>query len=275
MSVLHLFIAILAVLSVSIVLAIINWIVQARISSRILYLEKEIEKKTLEFLALKKERSAGFVQPSAAPASESEPAPAIEMPIQQQTVNEGAIQIVRNVRGTFSPAGPPMQMGNSDIPPEEPIEATRIDDGAGIPIDRSAASTPLTGSPYPDDTRRWMPVAGQAAPVLQPAPSVRSPVHGAWPGQAGVVIPVYSPAAQGPDLNQLYNDLVAALKTQPDTAISFDFANIQAMNAGEIEYLEKIHWSLASQNRTLTFVNCSPSLALAMKQHPQLGELFR
>jgi hypothetical protein len=157
-----------------------------------------------------------------------------------------------------------------EIPPEEPVEATRIDDGAGIPVGRSSGSTPLTQTPYPDDTRRWKPSAPQ-----EPFAAQRPQHAPAPPPAAGIVIPVYSPAAQGPDLNQLYNALVAALKSSQDNAITFDLAYIQTMSDAELEYLEKIRWSLTGQNRTLSLINCAPSLALALKRHPQLGALVR
>jgi cell division protein FtsL len=258
MTVLPLFIAILSVLCISIVFSILIWALQFKLSSRIAALEEKLQKKTLEFDALKKEHASLASSQKTAPVVEvAEP---LEMPLQTQAINEGEIQIMRNVRGTFTVAESEEMPEQRRSPRNEgPLEATRVDDVHGFP----PAITPASGR---------IPAAWQPRPVRFPAPAAQKPQNG---GAIDAVIPLFSPVAQGPDFNNLYAALIELLKSGENRLIGFDFGGIQFLNDGELEYLEKIYRSLASQKRSLVLLNCSGTLTALLQRRPPLATLVR
>lgn len=242
MSILHLFLVILGVLMIALVLTVINWIFQAKISSRIAAVEKELEKKTLELDSLRKEKATAAARAERASAVETVQPP--EQPIQQQTIDEGAIQIVRNVRGTFSTAS-----SYSPVPP-------------AAPYDGQPAAT------APDDSTRRLSVIRPEIP--------RPPVPPAGGGPAAsTIIPLFSAARQGPDFTLLYDSLVAAMKTPDNRPIALDFSYINSLSDPELDYVEKICLLLAGQQRRLSFMCCSPALTEFLQRRPLIAALLR
>lgn len=252
MSILHLFFAIIALLVISVVFVVVNLVYHVKITSRLSNLEKDVEKKTLEFDALKKDRSAG---PSAASHDaqldthtrvfEMPLLQDVQQPVEDTPVDGGSIQIVRNVRGTFETTD---TMIHDHAYPETPAEPEPI------PPQPKTATPPFShGSPF-----------ASIAAVKKPAPP-----------PARVVIPLFSKTAQGPDFNQLYQSLVEAMKTSVDSAFAFDLSGIDSLSEGELEYLEKIYSSLASQRRSLAFLHCSGNLAALIRQRPHIASLIR
>jgi hypothetical protein len=256
MSILYLFFAIIGVLVVSIIIAAISLIFHVKISSRINNLEKDIEKKTLEFDALKKDRSTGH-----SPANRDSPldmsTKVFELPVSQENlmtaevhpVEEGSIQIVRNVRGTF-----------------ETTDTAIMSHGYSV---HPAAITDAGQQP---EIRRG-PEPAAVPPLKTPSPPL--PAKQPEPEPAGSVIPLLSRATGRPEFNQLYKSLVETLKKSADQPIAFDFSGIESLNDGELEYLEKIHSFLANQRRSLTFLNCSGNLAALLRRRPQIAPLIR
>ncbi|MBN2035348.1 MAG: hypothetical protein JW768_01270 [Chitinispirillaceae bacterium] len=263
MSIVTLFVAILGVLFISIVITVINWIFQSRLSARITLLEKELEKKTLEFDTLRKERGG---QPA-----QSEPRPFIDvpaqadMPLEQESIDDGSIKIFRNVRGTFAPAI------------EESVEATHVDDtDSGIQGWQHAIDRDDTGyaSYTADQNARQDSTCGmqdQTAPSLRPV----TPGHAQAARESFVAIPLLAASGQGADFNLLYQQLCEILNAPLKQNLAFDCGGIQFLSGPELEYLEKIHQSLAAQNRPLALINCSSSLAALLRQRPNLASLVR
>lgn len=242
----------MALLVISVVFIVINLIYHVKITSRISNLEKDVDKKTLEFDALKKDRSAG---PSAAryDTQLDTHTKVFEMPlsqVDQQTVEEtpieeGSIQIVRNVRGTFETTD------------------TMIHD-------HEYPETPAEPEPIPPQPKTVTPTFSHASPFASIA-AAKKPA----PLPAGIVIPLFSKTAQGPDFNQLYKSLVDAMKTSGDASFAFDLSGIESLNDGEVEYLEKIYSSLESQRRSLVFLHCSGNLAALIRRRPHIAALIR
>jgi hypothetical protein len=273
MSALYLFIAILIVLAIAIVISIMVWILQAKISSRITLLEQALEKKNIEFDAFKKEKLAGPIAPKeSAPAVEM--AGPIDMPLSQQTVEEGSIQIVRNVRGTFQPTDTPMHTHTTPLTADSPLES---DSGAERASPTQQRETPpmmpMSGGGAIEDTKRWPHTDRQKnsfengpRPVAPPRPSLPP----STPAPAGA-LPLFSPALQRADFNALYAALVKVLQTRPDRILFINCDGVQTLGAPEIDYLEKIAASLQGQNRSLSFVQCNPVLAAQLRQRPSLA----
>jgi hypothetical protein len=243
MSILHLFFAIIALLFISIAIIAVNLIYHIKITSRLNNLEKDVEKKTLEFDALKKGRSAGqFAVHRDSPVDRH--TKVFEMPLSQSVaqaveenpVEEGSIQIVRNVGGTFETTDTVIH-GNGY---SETLAETG--DTAALPNIKAA------------------PIPPSAAPSSPPA---------------GIIIPLFSKTVRGPDFSQLYKSLVDAIKTFPNQAIAFDLSGIESLNDGELEYLEKVYLSLANQHRSLVFLGCSGNLVPLIRRRPQIAPLIR
>jgi hypothetical protein len=274
MSVFHIFMAILAILSISIVISIVNWILQIRISSRIMALEKELRKKTLEFDTLKKERAAPQIHTHQPPQVDL--STQLEIPIESPLVDDGEIRIMRNVRGTFSPA---LEEATPDRYTEDPVEATQVEASRSIPHGRQTAAPFSPQGEFPDDTKRWQQNAttGTRLPNRQAAPAAVHPTKPIAPPAEDrtIVLPLFSPAAGGADFNGLYNQLIEALKIPSNQNIAFDCGGIQFLVDQEIEYFEKMCHSLVSQNRSLQILNCGSELRSLLQQNGRLASLIR
>jgi hypothetical protein len=271
MSIFTLFILICGVLALSLLFSVLNMVLQARIASRITLLEKELDKKTLAFDSLKKERASLYTQAQ-------QNTPAVELSTQYQVktepqlVDDGEIRVVRNVRGTFTPA----------MDTEEPLPSTTMqtDSAPGEtsdagPVRKSAPTIAAQPEEYPDDTKRWqqnMPTATPRthAPVAR-YPALQAPVASNPP----VVIALFSQAAGGLDFNAVYETLITVLKSQTTQSIAFDCGGIQFLSDPELEYLEKIFQSLVAQNRTLQLLNCCDALVDLLQRQPDLASLVR
>jgi hypothetical protein len=271
MSVLSLFIAICAVLSLSIIISIINVVLQTRITSRIALLEKELEKKSLTFDSLKKERASLYAQ-----AKHDVPAvdlsTQLEVPTEPQLVDDGEIRVMRNVRGTFAPVSEERSTG---LEAEMPIESTHVEAIGNAPVRKKTHVASAPSDNFPDDTKRWMQDVHPAAPRPSAPAAMRHGPPAPAANNAPVVIALFSQASGGADFNLLYNNLIAALKTRTTQTIAFDCGGIQYLSDPELEYLEKIYRSLISQNRKLLLVNCSNELGDLLQRQPELASLIR
>jgi hypothetical protein len=272
MSVLSLFIAICAVLLLSIFISIINAVLQMRITSRIALLEKELEKKSLTFDSLKKERTSLYAQ-----AQHDTPAvdmsTQLEIPTEPQLVDDGEIRVMRNVRGTFAPVS---EDPSPALAAELPIEATRVEAIGNVPVRKTAPAAAASSEAFPDDTKRWNQGAHSAAPrPYAPAAPRRHDPQAPAANNAPAVIGLFSQVTGGADFNALYNKLIATLKTCSTQTIAFDCGGIQYFSGPELEYLGKIHQSLVSQNRKLLLVNCSNELGALLQQQQELALLIR
>jgi hypothetical protein len=274
MSVIHLFIAILFLLFLSILISVIDWILQSRLSTRITLLEKELEKKTLSFDALKKERASLHAQARQTAAVDL--STHLDMPTEPQLIEDGEIRVMRNVRGTFAPveepAAPTPQI------PDEQIEATHVESLRSYPMTQPFDSSPIATDAYPEDTKRWQQGIRQSPGSSRP-PATRSSRNHAPQSrnisEAPVIIPIFSPESGAADFDALYNHLIAALKTSSNPTIAFDCGRIQYFSDPELDYIEKIYRSLVSQNRSLVLLNCSGELVTCLQQHSEISSLVR
>jgi hypothetical protein len=252
------FYAIIGVLLLSIAFVTVNLVYHIKITSRLNNLEKEVEKKTHEFDLLKKERSPGHAAPPADEPLDMH-TKIFEAPIIHETtpsaeeppIGEDSIQIVRNVGGTFETTDTVIH-GHGYEQPSAPVEAEVRPEAA------PAAPKPAIRVPFAPAVAR--------EPVMARQPAARP---------SGTVIPLFSPAVRGPDFTTLYNALVEAMKDRANAAVSFDLSGIDALNDGELDYLEKLCVSLVNQRRPPTLVHCSGNLAGAIRRRPNIAPLVR
>jgi hypothetical protein len=271
MSVLSLFTAICVVLALSIIISIINVILQTRITSRIGLLEKELQEKTLAFDSLQKERAALNSQ-----AKHETPAvdlsPHLEVPTEPQLVDDGEIRVMRNVRGTFAPVNDDRCAG---LEAEMRIESTHVETAGTVPVQNTTPAAAALPEDFPDDTKRWNQGVTPGAPRFPNPASRHTGPQAPAANNRPVVIALYSPASGSADFTILYNKLVATLKTHPNHTIAFDCGGIQYLSDLELEYLDKINQSLVSQNRYLLLVNCSNELGSLLQGRRELASLIR
>ena len=251
---------------VSITLTVYAMIRSGRISSALAGLEKEIEKKELEFDTIRKERSAQPVTSVFA----TEPA---EETTQQVAVEQGDssdIQIVRNVRGSFgSGSQPHMEQQNvgpyaasiEPAPAPQPSPAIRENvvhaSGPTKPpapaVRQQAVAQPAAGE---DDG--VMAVVADAAPAPPPLP------------QASVVR-VYSEEKKDADFEQVSRHLSEQFRINTRPTVALDFTNVMFLYDKELAYLEKIGSYVNARKAPLYFINCEPDLLAVLNQRPSLS----
>nr|MCU0609772.1 hypothetical protein [Chitinispirillaceae bacterium] len=116
MSATVLLVVIIVVLIAAAAVSVTAMVFQSHNTARVNAMERELEEKTLEFLALKKERATAKAAAKApAPIVDDTP---VDTDIAQQRINDGNIQITRNVRGNF-------QSGDSDAGHAAPVSPAR------------------------------------------------------------------------------------------------------------------------------------------------------
>jgi hypothetical protein len=284
-----LFIIIVSVMIVSLILAIIDWIYLGSLSSKSSIIEREVEKRSQEFDALKKDRSAerSQVQGQATVIESNEPlanTPPSDDP------REDTIQIVRNVRGNFESSGTYTNSSAGESG-ETPHIAAPPDTSIGT-LEYSTV-TPYSHNVYPDNsvpveqnyqqdsprsTRQRMIPAGVndgSSPPPRRSNAGRQTTGPAVPHNPPQRLQLYSDATKDADFQLLWKNINDILQQQPDAPITVDLTGIHFMYGKEMEYLEKINYLLTSQGGTLSFINCDTELHEMINQRPQLRSLVR
>ncbi|MBN1756690.1 MAG: hypothetical protein JW863_00130 [Chitinispirillaceae bacterium] len=278
-----LFIIIVSVMAVSLILAVVDWIYLASLASKSSILEREVEKKSQEFDALRKDRAAGnsHIEHQAAVFESQEPLADTPPP---EDPEEQTIQIVRNVRGNFEQSSSYIDTA-PDQDADQPHIAAPPDTSIGtleyqtvLPLehdhhldDPGSNSQQYTG-PYPPAEELPPPPETVAINSFQGYGSGEEsgPVR---PDTAPQRLRLYSDATKDADFQQLWKNINEILQNQPDALITVDLSGINFMYEKEMEYLEKINYLLAGQGGTLTFINCDAELLELINQRPQLRSL--
>jgi hypothetical protein len=265
-----------SVTALSLLLAIIGWIVLASLSSKTVLLEEEIEKKAKEFDAIRKEKSSNrhhtertvsvIESPEVAETNQN-------IPQTEEPTAEDTIQIVRNVRGTFEkteqftrpihPAPlPPQEDIGASYPPIEP-EPALVATTSGRPMVVETAAQ--QESPYPPVGVTPPPPPPQYPPVSPRPPTAAGPV----------VLRLYSEATHDADFQALWKNLSALFETNPSPRVVIDLSGINYMYDKEMDYLEKIKYLSAGRNGSLEFIHCDRELRTLLSRRPELSSIVR
>ncbi len=282
-----LFTIIVSVMIVSLILAIVDWIYLASLSSKSSILEREVEKRSQEFDALKKDRSAerSPVQSQATVIGSNDPL--INTP-PSENPGEDTIQIVRNVRGSFELSDNFTHSSNGESEDIPPIAAPP---DTSIGTLEYSTVTPYSHNDYPEESvpaqQKYQPDPPQSThQPMKPAggnDGYSPPPHSDNGFQTRATMPynppqqlqLYSDATKDADFQLLWKNINDILQQQPSAPITVDLTGVHFMYEKEMEYLEKINYLLSSQGGTLSFINCDAELQEMINQRPQLRSLVQ
>ena len=269
-----LFIIVISIMVVSIFLSIVDWIYLASLASKTTLLEREVEKKSLEFDAIKKERytSQSPSEGSASVIESNEQLPGSTFP---PLVESGdTIQIVRNVRGNFEQTEPYTQH-IQDYPPQQPaFNPTPLLNGA--PQEYPAPYETTLQSKRPQelpDNKLQSPVETDTFSL--PPIEINNPPDITTSQQNSCILKLYSETTRDADFQTLWKEITAQLQTRQHPYIIIDLAGINFMYDKEMDYLEKIKQLLTGQGGSLGFINCDHEILVLFDNRPQLRSIVQ
>ncbi len=276
-----LIIIVISIMVVSVILSVVDWIYLASLASKTTFLEREVEKKSLEFDGLKKERY-NAQHPSMGSASVIESTePLVNNASPPAITNEETIQIVRNVRGNFertehftnnSHEYPQEQMAVDPLPPppdtvHEYSQDVLYSETTQHPVlvKQSAGSE---GIPLPSVT-----TSENHLPQTTAAAGGSTNLSTAHYPSDDIVLKLYSDSTRDADFQILWKTITDTFQTRQDPHIIIDMASINFMYDKEMDYLEKINYLLTGQGGLLTFINCDRELLTLFNNRPRLRSI--
>jgi hypothetical protein len=262
-------IAILALITIS--LGISNWLFLSSVSAKITNLENEVEKKTSEFDALKKEKLAF------AASQKNETFPQDRIDSSGYPEQGSQIEIVRNVPGSgFDHFD--MEVGQKKHGHPQPV----------------APDVTAAAPAYPQQPRFE---TGYAPP---PRPAGMSPLRTATPAQqtsmprsdildvveeqpdstssaaAGVIrLALFSNSKKDTDFAAAWKVLSERLPGVQNPEVFIDFANVMFLYDRELQYLEKFRDVILQAAGNVFFINCDAELLAMLDTRPALARHIR
>gem|GEM_PF-1317600 len=293
-----LIIVIISITVVSVILAIIDWIHLASLASKTTLLEQEVEKKAIEFDALKKERSSNIGHGGATIIESPETIPDGPTPSMDDTSapsTSDTIQIMRNVRGTFQKQAEiiPCKEGSVEyqiqsVAEQEPLQQTPSYAAAASPTQplppnpihhqhaMNIPNAPDTASLYlTEDYKRQFATAAQNPESSQYDLSVSHPARKPSSGAGAIRIALFSENTKDADFQALWNGITSILETRPQPSVAIDMRNINFMYDKEMDYLEKINYLLSAQGGKLSLMNCDAELLALLNNRPALRSIVQ
>ena len=265
-----LFVIAISIMAVSVFLAIIDWIYLASLGSKTTLLEREVEKKSLEFDAIKKERyNIHHSTESSASVIESSELLQGNTSLPPMTEGEDTIQIVRNVRGSF----------------ERTEQSTHN-------VEECRDTPPAPGSPIQPqsaDANRFFSPHGSLRTSDGPDEESVQSGSSAFPEFEGVfdeaplqtnqsdsyILKLYSETTRDADFQTLWKEITAIFQARQRPSIILDLAGINFMYDKEMDYLEKIKYLLAGQGGSFGFINCDNELRALFNNRPELQSIIQ
>lgn len=288
--------------ALSIALAVANWFVLHSLSGRLTTIDQEIEKKSLEFDTLRKERSTGggqqaYLAGTLAPETEDPGSATSE------------IQVVRNVRDGYDNAGGShlegtiVEMGGPAYPPaaaayQQAPQANTLEEPylpqAKVPPPQTVYAEPPAAeqSPEPAEPPAAAPVEDVASfsyPVEQPEAVRESEAADSgdvmavvgdgssepMPPDNIIRIPIYSDEKKDADFQKVSQRLKDEFPLYQNPSVILDFSKVNFIYEKELEYLNKLAGYTAGRRIPLLFVNCDRELLARLEQHPSLHACVR
>jgi hypothetical protein len=252
--------------AVSVILTVINIAGFSASSQKIAYLEAEVDKKTREFEAMKKQRTDETVE--RAHIIENGTAEEIDNMLQKGSNDDSQIEIVRSVRTQDT------TMLSRET---ATLHHELLNEFAG-----HDTSTPLTGSEQNKATQMFADTAGEFqnfTPKPQEAPSAPAPaekkasVVSEQPQPTPVVIPLFSQKPGGIDLHGAWQTVSDTIQRIPNPYFQLDFSGISTIDSNAAGYLQYFAQTAAQYKAYMAFFNCSPEVEAALKNNPALGPL--
>jgi hypothetical protein len=259
---------------VSIVLGIINWIQFAGASSKISYLETEIEKKAKEFDALKKERQTtpqqSFVNEQQEPEKYS--AQSVQ-PDNYKKPENPPIEIVKNIGNGFKnvtiDAGGSYTELTADSYYPSPAKAVLPDESDEVstkqyvvkPIELFSEDTINNFTLDPE-----MPISDN-----QSSSDVLDIVDDKAADKNEIFIELFSTSKKDTDFPAAWKKLSDNLNKIPNPRVVIDFDNVLFLYEKELHYLKKISDVVGNTGGYIEFVNCHIELQSIISGVPGLA----
>ena len=286
------FIIIIFVLVLSVVLSIVDWIYLTSLSSKCLFLEGEIEKKTTEFDSLKREKYSSDISPSGSISVIESNEPLTTDSVQQTNSAEDTIQIVRNIRGNFEQSEHFTHSIENFETPSQPHPSTLQNHTLSVSQALPTLETKQV-FPYHSEKSENNQDDESTAPQSQPdtfgepkndrlyddtlnCSQTPSPIQTSPPNtETDILCPLYSPTLRDADFQFLWKQITEVLKVRQKPLITIDFTNINFIYDKEMDYLEKINYLIADQGGILHFINCDNELLTLFQKKPLLYSLTK
>ena len=275
-----LFIIIIAVMAVSLVLSIADWIYLAVLSSKSSILEREVEKRSQEFDAFRKERTTIQNDPATGASVIESNEPLVNNPAPEVS-SEDTIQIVRSVRGNFQQSTPFVPATEATEPPPRPApppdtSVGTLDYSTVLPFrhDERPVSAPDEQAPElppePEETMLMGTVPDNREYASeQPDGSQQQSQPQTW------LIQLYSDTTKDADFQLMWKHVTEIIQSRPNAQIAVDLSGINFMYDKEMDYLEKINYLLAGQGGALSLINCDAELLEIFSQRPLLRSMVQ
>jgi hypothetical protein len=259
---------------VSISLGIINWIQFAGASSKISYLETEIEKKTKEFDALKKERQATPQQSLINEQQKSEKYSAQSVrPDNYKKTENPPIEIVRNIGNGFKnvaiDAGGSYTELTADSYYPSPAKAVLPDEADGVSTKQYVVK-PI--EPFYEDKINNFTLDPET-PISdnQSSSDVLDIVDDRVADKNEIFIELYSTAKKDTDFPDAWKKLSDNLSKVSNPRVVLDFDNVLFLYEKELHYLKKISDVVGNVGGCIEFVNCHIELQSIISGVPGLA----
>jgi hypothetical protein len=258
---------------VSIVLGIINWIQFAGASSKIFYLETEIEKKTKEFDALKKERLAtqqSFVNEQQKPEKYS--AQSVRPDNYKKTENP-SIEIVKNIGNGFKNVAIDAVGSYTELTADSyyPSPAKNVlPDEADEVFTKQYVIKPI--EPFSEDTINNFTLDPET-PISdnQSSSDVLDIVDDRAADKNEIFIELFSTAKKDTDFPAAWKKLSDNLSKVSNPRIVLDFDNVLFLYEKELHYLKKISDVVGNAGGYIEFINCHIELQSIISRVPGLA----
>ncbi len=271
-----LFIIVISVMAISVFLSIVDWIYLSSIASKLTLLEREIEKKSLEFDALKKERTAArsAIESTASVIEPNETI--IENASSAIADNFDTIQIVRNIRGNFeqsnrySPPATDNNMSQQQVL-QTPYSSDTVSTQSAVPY--SKVSRQRRPEEVLDNGFQSQKEIGRVT-AQSAGTDGRSTVSGIR-DQIPFIIKLYSETTKDADFKNLWKAISARLQSGQNSSIVVDMSGINFIYEKEMDYLEKISSLLIGRGGCLQLINCDNELFTLLKNRPQLLSIVK
>jgi hypothetical protein len=291
--------AVAALAALSIALAVADWFILHSLSNRLASIDQEVEKKNLEFDALRKERGNSAQQPYLAGSlggAADDPGEATS-----------EIQVVRNVRDGYDDASgsPPtgshlegtiVEMGaqshyapapQAHIMPQQYAPPTPAHAPVQAAFQQNPAPETPAVEPYGYQPQSYAPAPEPAMPAAQEPPA-------AAPADAGDVmdvvgeggnepappddiirIAVYSDEKKDADFQKVSQILKTEFPLHQSPSVILDFSQVTFIYEKEVEYLTRLTTYASGRRMPLLFVNCDRELLAAISRYPSLHACVR
>jgi len=260
-------IILISVTALSIALSVAAWFFISAIGSKLTLLERETEKRSQEFDALRKEHQVTSHSSIGASVIEETDTAIPTESLHHHTSIEDSIQIFRNVGGIFEDSqSASHQPAPESLPPPSPPSPEVIDTSY---TEHTVREVPLPPVPPPKGA------AYERTGVSHEPAVQKTPDHFRDPVAQPIAVKLYSDVTKDADFQSLWQKITSILQNHHSPTISIDLSNINFLYEKEMDYLEKINYLISNQGGSLALVNCEKDLVTLLNRKQQLESIVK